>query len=112
MLPAAGVILQYPYLRTPLLYAESGFVTVDEPLIDRPLTVLPFEAKRSSYSRLTGGRGRQVVELGNSRRVLAVVGRRREHDVESEDLIALAGWQYRICRPAPVDLLQTIFQID
>src|SRR5215467_22091 len=112
MLPAAGVILQDPYLRTPLLYAEAGFVTVDETSINLPLTVPSFEAKRSSYSRLTGGSWRQVVELGNGRGVLAVVGDRWEHDVESEDLIALARGQYRTCRAAPVDLLQTIFQID
>src|SRR5262249_24220738 len=112
MLPAAGVILQDPYLRSPLLYAEAGFVTVDELSINLPLTVPSFEAERSSYSRLIDGRGRQVVELGNSRRVLAVVGHRRKHNVESEYLITLARGQYIICRAAPVDLLKAILQKD
>src|SRR5260370_10372631 len=68
MLPATRAVYQYPVLHGILSDLESSRIAIDELPIDGPHLVGSLEIEGPGYNR-RGRRARQVVKLGDSRRV-------------------------------------------
>ena len=84
MFPLATVVDQRPLLHGILLDREADVVTGEEPFVDLPAATAVGEDERS-FDPGRNRRARQIVELGDRCRVLAVVGHRGTVDDDLED---------------------------
>src|SRR5260370_38495494 len=111
MLPAARTVLQDPVLDCVLLDAKTNLIEIHELSVDLPLAVAPLELERPNYPRRPGRTWQRVV-LRISRGVDAVV---RHSGLVHHNLhypVSLACGQHIAGWPAPVGLLEPVFQIE
>src|SRR5260370_12455734 len=111
MLPAARTVLQDPVLDCVLLDAKTNLIEIHELSVDLPLAVAPLELERPNYPRRPGRTWQRVV-LRISRGTDAVV---RHSGLVHHNLhypVSLACGQHIAGWPAPVGLLEPVFQIE
>src|SRR5260370_12051384 len=111
MLPADRTVLQDPVLDCVLLDRKTNLIAIHELSVDLPLAVAPLELERPNFPRRPGRTWQRVV-LRISRGTDAVV---RHSELVHHNLhypVSRACGQHIAGWPAPVGLLDPVFQIE